>query len=271
MINNSDNIKPTIGIYSIFIDTYILFYKNFIKNMEYNFLPQYKKYYYIVTDKLDIDVYNDRTYLLYADKIGWPYETLYRYKYYLLFNKDYRNKSTYTYFLNANASCVDIIDNNILPDLNNYVFTIHDTYVNKPYEQCTFENNPLSTAFFSNNNNKYIYYGGRFFGALTEQFEYLCITLNNNIDIDESNGIIARWHDESHLNHFCNYILKNKFKKLGIEYHVQNINTNTNKKIIYLDKYKYLPNMLKNNAISITNGKIIINKYNKTINFHYNQ
>ena len=118
MIDNSDNTQSTIGIYSIFIDTYVLFYKNFIRNMELNFLPQYKKYYYIVTDKTDITVYNDRTYILNVDKIGWPYETLYRYKYYLLFDKDHRNKSTYTYFLNSNASCVDIINDNILPDLN---------------------------------------------------------------------------------------------------------------------------------------------------------
>ena len=98
----------------------------------------------------------------------------------------------------------------------------------------------------------------------------MCIILNNNTNIDESNGIIALWHDESHLNYFCNIILKNKFKKHGIEYHVQNMNEK-HKMIIYLDKYKYLPNMLKDNVDRITNGKIIINKYNKMINFRYNQ
>ena len=70
-IKNSNMIEtiPTIGIFSIFIDTYILFYKKFIKNMESNFLPHFKKYYYIVTDKHDIDIYNDRTFIFFTEKI----------------------------------------------------------------------------------------------------------------------------------------------------------------------------------------------------------
>ena len=271
--NMSDNLITTeydplltIGIFSIFIDTYIQFYEKFISNMERRFLPKYKKYYYIVTDKKDIKVLNDRTYFYFTDKIGWPYETLYRYKYYLQFNPDDRIKSNITYFLNSNALCMQTLNSQILPDKSGYVFTIHYVYKKFIYSDLPFEKNKNSTAYTPYIANKnYTYYGGGFFGAVTDKFEQLCIELEKNTVIDETNGMIAKWHDESHLNRYCNIVLNNNFTKNDIEYHVPEQVIKKEHmfvKIIYLDKTKHLKSMSKQSKPKITNGHIILNKYN---------
>jgi hypothetical protein len=266
MISTDYDPSLTIGIFSIFIDTYVQFYEKFINNMERRFLPKYKKYYYIVTDKTDIKILNDRTFFYFTDKIGWPYETLYRYKYYLQFNHEDRIKADVTYFLNSNALCTQILKSRILPDDSGYIFTIHYVYKKFTYKDLPFEKNKNSTAYTPYITNKeYTYYGGGFFGAQTEKFEKLCIDLEKNTIEDESNGVIARWHDESHLNRYCNIVLNNKFRKNDIEYHVpeqiikrEHVTT----KIIYLDKTKHLKSMSKQTKRKVTHGQIIINKYN---------
>lgn len=257
---------PIIGVFSIFIDTYIYFYEDFIKNMELYFLPHYKKYYYIVTDKHDIKIFNNRTFIFYTEKIGWPYETLYRYKYYLQFKESDRKKSTYTYFLNSNAVCARIIDEDAIPDSSGYAFTTHITF-KSIYGNCIFEkDNKKSTAYIPHEKNRtYTYYGGGFFGATTEKFTELCNFLDENIKIDEQNKYIARMHDESHLNYFCNMVMNHKFKQLSIDYHVPEYHKSLypNVKIVYLDKKRYIKDMSKNTKKTITCGEIIINKYNE--------
>jgi hypothetical protein len=44
--------------------------------------------------------------------------------------------------------------------------------------------------------------------------------LDININVDESKDFIAVWHDESHINHYCNIFLNQKFKKLDIDFHI---------------------------------------------------
>jgi histo-blood group ABO system transferase len=41
--------------------------------------------------------------------------------------------------------------------------------------------------------------GGAWFG-FREQFLDLCEVARRNVDKDKRNGVIAKWHDESHLN-----------------------------------------------------------------------
>jgi hypothetical protein len=60
-------------------------------------------------------------------------------------------------------------------------------------------------------------------------------------------------------------VLNNNFKKNDIEYHVPEQiikKEHTITKIIYLDKTKHLKSMSKQTKPKITNGQIIINKYN---------
>jgi hypothetical protein len=256
---------PTIGIYSIFIDSYICFYENFINNMETNFLSDHTKYYYIVTNNYDIKKLNNRTFFIYTEQLAWPYPTLYRFKYFLLFPYNLLKKSNIMFFINSNAICVDKVNDDILPNKDGHVFTTHCSHAITDYDKSPFDKNINSTAGVSYEIDKnYYYYGGRFYGADLEKFIQLCTQLDRNIDIDEKNNVIALWHDESHINYYCNIILNNNFKKLGVEYHIpeEALWKYSLRKIIYLDKNKYIQKMLKNKVNDVTSGTVIPNRYN---------
>ena len=265
--------EKTIGVYTIYVDQYSKFYGNLIKNCEDFFLPQYKKYYYIATDKEDLikpKGLEDRIFFLKINKIGWPYETLYRFKYFLMFNREDVNKSDVIYFINGNGQFVKNIGKEVLPNESGYVFTKHHGYVNKNYDKLGFEKkHSNSTAFIPKSIKKYTYYAGGFYGATKDKYLEMCKSLDENISIDEGKGYIAVWHDESHINHYCNIFLNQKFKKLDIDFHIpqEKIRNYNNISLIYLDKKIYLEqnsnvkNLSKCNKN--VNGEIIINDYNK--------
>jgi hypothetical protein len=265
--------EKTIGIQAIYVGQYTKFYENFIKNCEDFFLPQYKKYYYIATDDENLikpKHMEDRIFFLKIKKIGWPYETLYRFKYFLMFKQEDIEKSDYIYFVNGNGQFVNHINTEVFPDNSGYVFTHHHGFKNKKFEKQSFEKkNHNSTAFIQKNKNvKYNYYAGGFYGATREKYLQMCSILDKNISLDEENDYIAEWHDESHINHFTNIVLNQKFKKLDIEYHVPQEKIRDFKvvKLIYLDKRIYLDQNSGVKDLKKCNknihGKIIINDYN---------
>jgi len=62
-----------------------------------------------------------------------------------------------------------------------------------------FERNPKSTAYVE---GSHPYYQGCFWGGESKAIVQMCETLARNVDIDLERGIVALWHDESHLNRY---------------------------------------------------------------------
>jgi hypothetical protein len=78
---------------------------------------------------------------------------------------------------------------------------------------------------------------GGFNGGRSFYYRELIKTLKENIDIDLQNGIIAIWHDESHLNR---YMLDKSPKILTPSYgYPDGSEFQFEKKIIILDKNKF--------------------------------
>jgi hypothetical protein len=261
--------RKSIGIYSIFIGKYDIFYENFIKNVDENFYPDFTKYYYIVTDNKNLPKFNDRTFIFNTERIGWPYETLYRFKYMTMFNQEDISKSDYIFFVNSNGKFTKKIYNDMIN--NDYAFTIHHGFNNKSYKKIPYEKKSKSTAFIPYENNfKFEYFAGGFYGAKTEKFINMCKILDSNILTDEKNNHIAIWHDESHLNKFVLQLIKNKenLYRIDISYHIpeEYMYKFTSLNLIYLDKKNYIKQSedvknMTNGKLNI-NGKIIPNKYN---------
>jgi hypothetical protein len=247
-----------IGIYLIFIGKYTVFYKDCVESIIRNFLPDYRKTFYVVTDDRSLPSYGD-TEFFYTEYIGWPYETLYRFKYFLQFR---HIRSDIIYFFNGNARCVKPIGGEVLPDNYGFVFTKHWAYQNTNYYHQTLEKNELSTAFIPPMDTTYI--GGGFFGATKNNFIILCKKLDENITTDERKKYIAIWHDESHLNRYFNIELHKNAKLLDVSYHVPGHYEKYYKdiKIIYLHKQLHIEKLdtIKGNS---EYGNIIPNKYNK--------
>lgn len=62
-----------------------------------------------------------------------------------------------------------------------------------------WETSKESTAFTSRDRRKNYFCGGAWFG-FREQFLDFCEVARRNVEIDKGSGIVAKWHDESHLN-----------------------------------------------------------------------
>lgn len=77
-----------------------------------------------------------------------------------------------------------------------------------------WETNPKSSAYVQKKNRK-IYLHGAFWGGSRDKFFEFIDFSKSAIQQDEANGVIARWHDESHLNkyfsEFSGNILPSKF------------------------------------------------------------
>lgn len=111
------------------------------------------------------------------------------------------------------------------------VATQHTGYYSR---RGTPETNPASLACV-NDAEEMEYFVGAFNGGKSSEYIKMAETLSNNIDIDYSKGIIAVWHDESHMNR---YFIDNKPTKiLNPSYcYGESMNIPFDKKLLALDK-----------------------------------
>lgn len=77
-----------------------------------------------------------------------------------------------------------------------------------------WETNQNSTSFLPRKMRSTYFCGGVWFGEISTIFR-MCTELSTNIDIDLSSNIVAKFHDESHLNWF---VAKSKFANLSPAY-----------------------------------------------------
>jgi hypothetical protein len=144
----------------------------------------------------------------------------------------------YLFYFNANMSFRrNITEKMILPDHvhnpSNLVAVIHPCHYNRNPDDLIYDRNPNSTAYIQCGNGKN-YFQGCLSGGATREYLKMCEVLKKNIDKDEENGIIALWHDESHINH---YFLSHPPKELhpGFAY-PENMKVPFTKLIVQLDK-----------------------------------
>ena len=66
---------------------------------------------------------------------------------------------------------------------------------------CTYDRNPKSLAYipYGDGNN---YYAGGFNGGRTKNFLEMSEVIADRVNRDLENGVIALWHDESHMNRY---------------------------------------------------------------------
>lgn len=240
-----DDTKKRIAIFSIFTGNYSVFYKQFAKSIEFDFLPDCDKHFFICADKKlkNVRCARDKVTQYIIDDMPFPYITLLRYK---IFNEqinDAINDYDYVFFLNSNARCSTQITCSDINLENDYTFTLHDTHFNESVDEKPFERNTISTACFSNSWVNPEYVGGRFFGAKPNKFKEMFLALEKNVEIDLENDFISVWHDESHLNWYYNTHKENlSHNLLSVNYHVQEQHNHrecfTDKKIWYVDKNK---------------------------------
>jgi hypothetical protein len=114
----------------------------------------------------------------------------------------------------------------------------HPGFFNRPNNKFTYDRNPRSLAYIPKGEGKYYICGG-VNGGKGKAFVQLMRDLMHNIDVDEQNGVIALWHDESHINR---YILdRDDYRLLTPAYcYSEEKNLPFEKKILVRDKRKWI-------------------------------
>ncbi len=209
-----------IAILYICTGAYKIFWKLFYYSFHKRFMRNSNVQYYVFTDATDLE-YNDNedVHLIEIEAEKWPYGTLKRFHYFLMIEDEIR-KYDYCFFFNANMLCTENIDETeLLPEMNDILVVEHPGF----YELCmekgvkaachdfTFERDERSNAHIPYGREK-VYVFGAINGGKANAYMDMSAELARSIDDDLSRGIIAIYHDESHLNRFIidhtNYCLK---------------------------------------------------------------
>jgi hypothetical protein len=230
-----------IGILYICTGKYTVFWNGFHESAEKLFLCEHEKHYFVFTDAkpTDIDYPTGANVKVFQqDKLGWPYDTLMRFKMFLKAEKEIV-QCDYVFFFNANMQFVDHVGEEILPNTQDegLLAVKHPGYHLDSKWVYPYETNKKSQAYAPKRLGQYYFMGG-LNGGVAANYLTMIRELDRDIDLDTKNGIIARWHDESHLNR---YLLGRKIRVLGPEYGVpEGLSMNGLKaKIIIRDKTKW--------------------------------
>jgi len=195
-----------VGVLYICTGKYDVFWQGFYETAEKFLLPSSEKHYFVFTDSEHIQS-TDRIHKIYQERLGWPKDTLMRFHLFLNV-EDELKKMDYLFFFNANYTFIKpISENELLPKENDNFLTgqIHPVAYHKKRKDYDYETNPNSTAYINENSGVY-YFAGGLIGGKTKEFLQMCHSLKKNIDDDFENDMIAKWHDESHINKYFSII-----------------------------------------------------------------
>lgn len=196
-----------IGILYICTGKYDIFWKDFYLSSEQYFMKdvQCTREYYVFTDspKLYDEENNKRIHRIKQENLGWPDNTLKRFHIFLRIKERLLQETDFLFFCNANLLFKQSIGYEIIPQKENHqlVGTIHPGFYNSQNLDFTYERRHNSKAYIAEGEGTN-YYAGGLSGGFTEAYLQLCETIKSWVDIDESNDIVAIWHDESHINRY---------------------------------------------------------------------
>lgn len=233
--------KNSIAILYIAIGNYTCFWKEFYNSFENGFLVGTEKEYYVFTDKRDyFDKTLENVHVIEWENLGWPGNTLYRFDMFLSI-REICSKAKYVFFFNANYKCNKEVYLEDLADLNIELMCVaHPGFYGLSNYYFNYDRNKKSLAYVPYGEGKY-YIQGCFLGGRPDSFFAMCEKLSGNIHTDDEHGVIAEWHDESHLNRYI--IGRDDVMILGPEYAYPEFGTEMCENDIILllrDKEKYI-------------------------------
>lgn len=196
-----------IGILYICTGRYKIFWKGFYQSAEKFLLQGYPcvREYYVFTDSPSIygEKKNKHIHRIYQENLGWPDNTLMRYHMFLAIREQLEKETDYLYFFNANMIIRKPIGKEFLPteDSNDLAGLIHPCFFNLEVNVFTYDRNEKSKAYIPYGEGLH-YYAGGLNGGTTPAFLNMAEILKENIEEDRKNGVVALWHDESHINRY---------------------------------------------------------------------
>lgn len=240
-VNLNDSLSPpftSVGICMVATNKYIEFWKKCALDLEKNAFTEIKNVTLHLFTNHDSEAQNWannnlKRVKLRAHKIdgfGWPEATLFRYKFINNIRDEF--SEDLLMYLDSDMEVTEKFGPELDPRswINGLAFVAHPgftrnsgtkglldflkyprlliPYLNKLRDGArgigTWENSKASKAFVAPRKRRRYVHGAIWFGA-REPFLEMCRELNNNVENDYRKNIIAKWHDESHLNWFYAY------------------------------------------------------------------
>ena len=191
-----------IAILYICTGRYVAFWEDFYKSFEKYFLKKSKVEYFIFTDSLQItEEENNNIHRIYQENLGWPGNTLFRFR---IFNSIKEELAPFDFvcFFNANMVCMqEITEEEFLPLEQELLMVQHPGRYKSTAWRFPYERRKESSACIPKGKGRdYVY--GALTGGKAEAFLKMAEELEKDIQKDFEKGIIAKWHDESHLNYY---------------------------------------------------------------------
>jgi len=202
----TDNKNKRIAILYIGMGKYTILWDGFYASCEKHFYPDVPKEYFVFTDDNEFIRKNvENVHPIFQANSGWPYNTLLRYQWFCCIQNKL-NTYEYCYFFNANSVVLrDVTTENIpLPCVESpLTFAVHpyayDDYWGKGWSP---ERNPDSMAYIPPEQECRDVMGG-FWGGTSTAIIQMCNDLRDAVTTDLNNGVIAVWHDQSHVQKYA--------------------------------------------------------------------
>jgi histo-blood group ABO system transferase len=184
-----------IGVAIIATANYRVFAGPLIRSIRRNFLPGHDVTVFLFTDG-DFPPAPGLK-VIPVEHTAWPGMAIRRYSIFREHAAEFMEMD-YLYYLDADMRVTMQVGEEILGDL---VGVTHPGYYDKPREKFTYETRRQSTAFIAAHEGSR-YFCGACQGGKTADYLRAVRHLAEKIDEDDRNGIVARWHDESHWNRY---------------------------------------------------------------------
>lgn len=187
-----------ICIITVATGRYIQFVEKLLDSIENYFLTGSEISCLLFTDN-DVEEVSDNIKISKIEHKIWPEPALKKYNY-IYSEVEYLKTFDYIYLFDADVYFVDKVGNEVLEDL---VGVLHPYKILEDKSVYPYEARKKSTAYVSDSDrNKY--YAAAFVGGKSENFLEMSKIISERVSTDEKNGIVAVWHDESHLNKYFN-------------------------------------------------------------------
>lgn len=237
-----------VAILYICTGRYNQFFSGFYKSCEKYFLTNSQKQYFVWTDNDNLAKTTDNVTIIHKECAGFPADSLFRFEMFLQ-AEDKLKKYDYIYFIQANAEFKQPVGEEILPDESGLAMGIWGgKMLRKPVCMYPYERNRKSFAYVAPYGKDYVYYMGGINGGRTEDYLQMAHILAKNIRDDFKRGIIAKVHDQSHINA---YLRTHNCKIIPQEYcWPEEWNADFQPKMVFRDKVRLDPYFNKGRSFS---------------------
>jgi len=186
-----------ICILTIATNKYLQFVEKLYTDISEKFLPGTEINCLLFTDH-EIEEAGDNVRIHYIDHEPWPMPTLKRYNYFVK-EKDFILEHDYCFYFDADMRIDNPVGEEVLAD--GVVATKHPYQSFNTVMDMSYDRNPDSLAYVPMGQGN-TYFAGGFNGGKTESFMEMAEVIANNVNKDLEKGIVALWHDESHMNRY---------------------------------------------------------------------